>query len=158
MPADETTKLDPSRRALLVGGLAAAGGAAIAVGTARSQTAPDPMAGHDMAAMSADPYAAPMSGMAHGNMTTVGRVDHDANGFDPSAMLTDWDTGTTELLPDGRTLRTFEVSAIDREIEIAPGIFFPAWTFNGRVPGPALRAKEGERLKIIFRNYVFHPG
>ena len=110
-----------------------------------------------MSAMSSDPYAAPMSGMAHGNMTTVGRVDHAANGFDPSTMLTDWDIGTTELLPDGRTLRTFEVAAIDREIEIAPGIFFPAWTYNSRVPGPALRAKEGEKLRIIFRNYGSHP-
>ena len=110
-----------------------------------------------MSAMPTDPYAAPMPGMAHGNMTTVGLVDHERNGFDPTAMLTDWETGRTELLPDGRTLRTFEVDAIDREIEIAPGIFFPAWTFNGRVPGPALRAKEGERLRIIFRNLGSHP-
>ena len=72
-------------------------------------------------------------------------------------MLTDWDTGTTELLPDGRTLRTFEVEAYDKEIEIAPGIFFPAWTYNNRVPGPALRAKEGEKLRIIFRNFGSHP-
>ena len=157
MPADTAPSIDPSRRALLVGGLVAAGGAAIAAGSARSQTAPDPMAGHDMSAMAADPYAAPMSGMAHGNMTTVGQVDHARNGFDPTPMLTDWDTGTTQVLPDGRTLRTFEVDAIDKEIEIAPGIFFPAWTFNGRVPGPALRAKEGEQLRIIFRNNGSHP-
>lgn len=156
MPADQETSVDPSRRALLVGGLVAAGGAAIVAGAARSQNAPDPMAGHDMSAMSSDPYAAPMSGMAHGNMTTVGRVDHAANGFDPSALLTDWETGRTEQLPDGRTLRTFEVEAVDREIEIAPGIVFPAWTFNGRVPGPALRAKEGEKLRIIFRNFGSH--
>jgi manganese oxidase len=120
--------LDPSRRALLVGGLVAAGGAAIAAGSARSQSAADSMAGHDMSTMPADPYAAPMQGMAHGNMTTVGKVDHNRNGFDPTAMLTDWERGATELLPDGRTLRTFEVDAIDKEIEIAPGIFFPAWT------------------------------
>ncbi len=67
------------------------------------------------------------------------------------------ETGRTEQLPDGRTLRTFEVEAVDREIEIAPGIVFPAWTFNGRVPGPALRAKEGEKLRIIFRNFGSHP-
>jgi hypothetical protein len=48
MPADQDTSVDPSRRALLVGGLVAAGGAAIVAGTARSQTAPDPIAGHDM--------------------------------------------------------------------------------------------------------------
>lgn len=149
----------PGRRALLVGGLVAAGGAVALAKGASSQTAPanDAMAGHDMSAMQADPYAAPMPGMAHGNMMTVGRVDHARNGFDPTPMLTDWDTGTTEVMTDGRTLRIFEVEAVDKEIEIAPGIFFPAWTFNGRVPGPALRAKEGERLRIIFRNNGSHP-
>ena len=51
------------------------------------------------------------------------------------------------MLPDGRRLRTFEVTAEDKEIEIAPGVFFPAWTYNGRVPGPSLRAMEGERQR-----------
>ena len=60
-------------------------------------------------------------------------------------------------MPDGRTLRTFEIVAEDKEIEIAPGIIFPAWTYNGRVPGPTLRATEGERLRIVFRNYGSHP-
>ncbi len=156
-PDDTALFVDPQRRALLVGGIAAASGAAMMASGARSQTKPDPTVGHDMSTMMDDPYAAPMPGMAHGNMTTVGLVDHARNGFDPTAMLTDWETGRTEQLSDGRTLRTFEVDAIDKEIEIAPGIFFPAWNFNGRVPGPALRAKEGERLRIIFRNFGSHP-
>ena len=159
MPDDDVSQVNPGRRALLVGGLVAAGGAVVLAKGAASQSVPaaDAMAGHDMSAMQTDPYAAPMPGMAHGDMMTVGRVDYARNGFDPTPMLTDWDTGTTSTLPDGRTLRTFEVSATDKEIEIAPGIFFPAWTFNDRVPGPALRAKEGERLKIIFRNNGSHP-
>lgn len=88
---------------------------------------------------------------------TVGEVDEGRNGFDTAKMLTDWDTGTVSKLPDGRVLRTFEIEAIDKEIEIAPGVMFPAWTYNGRVPGPSLRAVEGERLKIIFRNSGSHP-
>ena len=156
-PGVVTEPVSASRRALLVGGLVAAGGAAVAASRAQSQATPDPMAGHAMPGGAVDPYSAHDSGMAHGNMTMVGQVDHARNGFDPTAMLTDWETGQTEVLPDGRTLRTFEVDAIDVEIEIAPGVFFPAWTFNGRVPGPALRAKEGERLRIIFRNLGSHP-
>ena len=157
MSDDNTLAVNPSRRAMLIGGLVAAGGAAALARGAMSQTAPDAMAGHAMPATQTGPYAAPMAGMAHGDMMTVGLVDHARNGFDPSAMLTDWDTGTTATLPDGRVLRTFEVDAVDKDIEIAPGIFFPAWTFNGRVPGPALRAREGERLRIIFRNLGSHP-
>jgi hypothetical protein len=64
----------------------------------------------------------------HGNMIAVGEVDNAKNGFDPTAMLTDWDTGTVSRLPDGRTLRTYEVVGQDKEIEIIPGVFFPAWT------------------------------
>jgi FtsP/CotA-like multicopper oxidase with cupredoxin domain len=45
----------------------------------------------------------------------------------------------------------------DREIEIAPAIFFPAWTYNGQVPGPTIRATEGDRLRITFRNIGTHP-
>jgi FtsP/CotA-like multicopper oxidase with cupredoxin domain len=93
----------------------------------------------------------------HGGMTTVGDVDSKRNGFDPTAMLTDWETGTVSTLPDGRRLRTYEVNVEDKEIEIAPGIVFAAWTFNGRVPGPTLRATEGDRLRIIFRNFGSHP-
>jgi hypothetical protein len=85
-------------------------------------------------------------------MTTVGEVDNARNGFDPHAMLTDWETGTVSLLPDGRTLREFDIAAVDVEIEIAPGLFFPAWTYNGRVPGPTLRVKEGDRVVIRFAN------
>jgi FtsP/CotA-like multicopper oxidase with cupredoxin domain len=90
-------------------------------------------------------------------MTTVGDVDARRNGFDPTAMLTDWDTGTVSALADGRTLRTYEIAAEEKEIEIAPGLFFPAWTFNGRVPGPTIRATEGDRIRIVFRNFASHP-
>jgi manganese oxidase len=144
-------KLD--RRLLLAGGLMAAGGTAVAASAARGQTS---HTGHEMpAAAAAETQPAHLS--AHGAMMTVGEVDDARNGFDPTKLLSDWYTGTVSMLPDGRTLRTFEVTAEDKEIEIAPGIMFPAWTYNGRVPGPSLRATEGERLRIVFRNQGSHP-
>ena len=96
-------------------------------------------------------------GSSHGAMMTVGDVDETRNGFDTSKMLTEWETGTVSDLPDGRTQHTFVMEAVDKEIEIAPGVMFPAWTYNGKVPGPALRATEGERRKIVFRNYDSQP-
>ena len=92
-----------------------------------------------------------------GRMITVGEVDDAANGFDPLQMLSEWETGTVEVGSDGRPVRAFVINAVDREIEIAPGLKFPAWTYNGRVPGPTLRAQEGERLRILFRNSGSHP-
>jgi FtsP/CotA-like multicopper oxidase with cupredoxin domain len=72
-------------------------------------------------------------------------------------MLTDWDTGEVSQLQDGRTLRSFNVFAVEKEIEIAPGILFPAWTYSGRVPGPTLRVTEGDRVRIRFHNGGSHP-
>lgn len=60
-------------------------------------------------------------------------------------------------LPDGRLLREYEIFAVDRDIEIAPGVWFPAWTYNGEVPGPTIRATEGDRLRVRFLNQGTHP-
>ena len=54
-------------------------------------------------------------------------------------------------------VREWELVAEDREIEVAPGVKYAAWTYNGRVPGPTLRAREGERLRIRFVNGSRHP-
>jgi len=143
-----------SRRGLLWSGVAAAGGSVVAAQAAFGQAPHD--GGH---AQPGSGGAAPPPGYLdmHGAMITVGDVDPARNGFDPAEMLTDWETGSLGEDSDGRMLRTFEVEAIDKEIEIAPGIFFPAWTYNGRVPGPAFRATEGERLRFVFRNLGSHP-
>ena len=86
----------------------------------------------------------------------VGRVDPRANGFDPTAMLRDYDRGVVRR-EGGRTIREFELVAEDKEIEVAPGVKYAAWTYNGRVPGPALRATEGERVRVRFVNGSKHP-
>ena len=87
----------------------------------------------------------------------VGQVDHGRNGFTPLQLATEFDYGEVSTLPDGRTLRQYSIVAVDKEIEIAPGIFFPAWTYNGRIPGPTLRATEGDRVRIAFVNNGTHP-
>jgi FtsP/CotA-like multicopper oxidase with cupredoxin domain len=109
-----------------------------------------------------------MAGMNHGAATTAGHsghagfapggvVDHAANGFDPGLIVRDFDGGEVSVLEDGRTLREWHLIAIDKEIEIAPGVRYAAWTFNGRIPGPTLRCTEGDRLRIRFTNGSAHP-
>jgi manganese oxidase len=93
----------------------------------------------------------------HGSSGVVGSVDHKRNGFDPTDILYEFDTGETSKDREGRTVREYEIFAQDKEIEIAPGLFFPAWTYNGRVPGPTLRCTEGDRLRIKFTNGGAHP-
>ena len=97
------------------------------------------------------------SGGSHGGMGTVGRVDNARNGFDPQTLLYDWDFGEVSTLPNGQTLRQYSIVAVDKEIEVAPGVFFPGWVYNGRVPGPTLRCVEGDRIRIEFFNGSSHP-
>ncbi len=92
-----------------------------------------------------------------GGNRLVGTVDHRRNGFDPHDMLSDWDTGQVSRLADGRRLREFEIVASDMEVEIAPGVNFPAWVYNGRVPGPTIRASQGDLIRIRFTNAGSHP-
>jgi FtsP/CotA-like multicopper oxidase with cupredoxin domain len=115
------------------------------------------------AAPAADAAAPPMNGQGamggmHGGLA-AGRqvVDPAVNGFDPSSVVRDFDEGKTRRLAGGRVLREWELVAYDKEIEIVPGVKVAAWTFNGRVPGPTLRCREGELLRIHFVNDGSHP-
>jgi FtsP/CotA-like multicopper oxidase with cupredoxin domain len=54
-------------------------------------------------------------------------------------------------------VRDYTLVAHDRDIEIAPGIMFPAWTYNSSVPGPVIRATEGDLLRVHFVNAGSHP-
>ena len=54
-------------------------------------------------------------------------------------------------------IRRYQVTALDREIEVARGVKFAAWTFNGTVPGPVIRATEDDILRVDFKNDGAHP-
>jgi FtsP/CotA-like multicopper oxidase with cupredoxin domain len=96
-------------------------------------------------------------GAAHAGFAGSGVVDPAVNGFDPSKLLRDFDWGKTRRLPSGRVLREWELIAEDKEVQIAPGVTYDGWVYNGRIPGPTLRAREGELLRIRFLNASAHP-
>ncbi len=93
----------------------------------------------------------------HTHNQTVGEVDHARNGFDPDALLTEFDYGKIGAYAGGRTLREWTLVAEERQIEVAPGVIFDGWSYNGRVPGPTLRCTVGDRLRITFINGTSHP-
>jgi FtsP/CotA-like multicopper oxidase with cupredoxin domain len=113
------------------------------------------------AAAAAGAPAAPSAGrppVVHGHdLGMVGEIDLKRAGVDPMRHLTQFDWGKATRLPNGRTLREYQLVATDREIEIAPGVVFPAWTYNAQVPGPTLRAREGDRIRVKFINAGSHP-
>lgn len=150
-----------SRRSLLQAtGLSSLGAAALGLVSVNRARAADEgnQASH---AASSSTY-----GHASHSMITVGRVSTDV--FNPSTFLRTWNFSDLPPdqrakyyretpRPDGSLLREYELFAVDREIEIAPGLFFPAWTYNGQVPGPTIRVTEGDRVRITFVNQGSHP-
>ena len=54
-------------------------------------------------------------------------------------------------------VRRYSLVALDREIEVAKGVTFPAWTYNGTVPGPVIRATQDDILEVEFSNAGAHP-
>jgi hypothetical protein len=141
-----------SRRAVL-GGAGTLGAAALGAGSAGANGDHDGEAGH--------------GGERHG---TFGSVEEYGDGFDPHAFLRTFNTGfggqddvAQEVLEeDGERVRSFELYAVDDELEIAPGVTFPVWAFQGQVPGPTLRVTEGDLVRVTFTNgsshaHTIHP-
>src|SRR5688572_28914370 len=154
-----------SRRDFLkVGGLAVLGTAGATALTQNNQNRP----------VAEDPNTVHLSHTMqqqgdHGDLPgTVGEVDHEKNGFNPTDLLTDFDHGEVSALANGQTLREYNIVSLNKNIEVLPGIEFPAWTYNGRLPGPTIRATEDDRIRIHFSNgsnyphsihfHGFHPG
>ncbi|HVF52489.1 MAG TPA: multicopper oxidase domain-containing protein [Actinomycetota bacterium] len=148
------------RRFLKRFGAAGAAGAALAgartLGDGKPQIAipPVPRGGAVLAA--AESHTHEGHG-GHGGLGPVGTVDHARNGFSPHEILTDFDGGEVSRDIKGQTVREYDIVVTTKDIEIAPGLFFPAWTYNGRVPGPTIRATEGDRIRINFTNTTPHP-
>ncbi|WP_229725681.1 multicopper oxidase family protein [Calditerricola satsumensis] len=58
---------------------------------------------------------------------------------------------TDEIRPTGK-VRVFRLEAKPARWEVVSGVTTDAYTFNGTVPGPTLRATEGDTLRVIVKN------
>lgn len=115
-------------------------------------------------------------GMEASHLGTVGEVNF--SDFDPSVYLTSWNYNhlasperekfyRESKQNDGTTLREYTIYAQDKNVEVAPGVFYAAWAYNGQVPGPTMRATAGDTIRITFINtgtrahtahfHGFHP-
>jgi len=53
---------------------------------------------------------------------------------------------------EGSTVH-IELTAQVTDIEISRGVTYNAWTFNGTVPGPVLRVKQGDIINMTLKNH-----
>ncbi|MEO8541741.1 MAG: copper-containing nitrite reductase [bacterium] len=54
--------------------------------------------------------------------------------------------------PFGRHTVVVNLTAVEQTVEIAPGVSYETWTFNGTVPGPILRARVGDTVEVHLKN------
>jgi FtsP/CotA-like multicopper oxidase with cupredoxin domain len=79
----------------------------------------------------------------------------------PAGQPPGWAEGLT--LPEARDLspdpRVVEVTIVARVagVTLRPGTSTDAWTYNGGVPGPLIRAHQGDRLLVHFINQLPEP-
>jgi len=149
-----------SRRDLLKLGLAAGAVTALAAThpiVIQASDGPGNPHGHeDPAATAGKAEHSAMQMSGHGDFSgTVGDVD--LSKFDPDEFLTTFDWGKESTDANGNTVREWDVVSTEMEIEIAPGIFFPGWTYNNQVPGTTFRCREGDLLRFHFTNLSTHP-
>lgn len=72
--------------------------------------------------------------------------------FDPDEFLRNFEYGRISQ-ENGKTVREYTIIARDDLIqEISPGVFYNVWTYNGTVPGPTIRATEGDIIRVHFIN------
>ena len=102
-----------------------------------------------------------LTGLAAVGVTILG--GYAAVGIDETEDIQRIDFGVTrtatepvflaELQPasDAR-IKEFRIPITHETIEIAPGVEYEGWTFGGTVPGPTIRVREGDRVRILLVN------
>ncbi|HET7584557.1 MAG TPA: multicopper oxidase domain-containing protein [Gemmatimonadaceae bacterium] len=49
-------------------------------------------------------------------------------------------------------VKEFRIPIVDATVQIAPGVMYTGWTFGGTVPGPAMRVRVGDRVRVTVVN------
>lgn len=153
-PADEGAARRYSRRDILrrVG---FSGAAVIAGGIFAHELIPHTHA-------SADPHdSRQRGGIIQGSASAEGPASGlYGHGIGPPPGLTERQVMAATVPPpfDGRqgVTREFEFPVTQRQIEVGEGVIVDAWTYAEQVPGPVIRATEGDTLRIRMRNRTSH--
>ena len=89
----------------------------------------------------------------------VAAASQVTGGMTPMEFLEKWYEGQINAAGE----REFRLDALPQTIEVAKGVQYPAWTFAGpppwgpTAPGPTLRCREGDKVRIKFHNGDRHP-
>src|SRR5580765_1708409 len=49
-------------------------------------------------------------------------------------------------------VKVFDLTAAEIQWEVEPGKRVKAWAYNGQVPGPQIRVRQGDRVRVVLKN------
>ena len=55
-------------------------------------------------------------------------------------------------VPEGSRVHDVRLDVAVRNVAVAPGLRYDAWTFGGELPGPVLHVREGDRIRFTMAN------
>lgn len=90
-----------------------------------------------------------MSGMDHSTMDHSSMNQPSTAAAGASAAIT--------VKPTTIRQTEFTLTAQASNLEVEPGVKLPVWTFNNSVPGPEIRVKQGDKVKITLKNELPEP-
>ena len=87
-------------------------------------------------------------------------------GRSPSEAIVDFGTAVTPTTPTYQaalspasraSVKEFRIPILDATVEVAQGVTYRGWTFGGTVPGPVVRVREGDLVRIRLVNKASMP-
>lgn len=96
----------------------------------------------------------------------VNAVKDSMEGMDHSTMNSNTPTTTNTIDKNSIKLtsatpvingKEFTITAQESNLEVTPGQVLPVWTFNNSVPGPQIRVKVGDIVKVNLKNELKEP-
>ena len=128
---------------------------AVAVGALAACGRDDTQVASAAAVPAHDPHAAPAAPVAAA-ASTESRADqmdrmHEA-GIKSFPAKTEGKGGQPLAPRMDRGVKVYELTATEMRWEVAPGQTVPAMAFNNQVPGPEIRVREGDRVRVVLTN------
>jgi FtsP/CotA-like multicopper oxidase with cupredoxin domain len=92
-------------------------------------------------------------------LTLAGAMRADTASAAPASVASSLDSQLASVRDENPDPHIVEVHLTARiaNVEFAPGESIDAWTYNGVLPGPLIRARVGDRLIVHFRNELPRP-
>jgi FtsP/CotA-like multicopper oxidase with cupredoxin domain len=131
--------------------------------------------GHDALGMKATVTASADAAAAASGTSTDGSTDTataPSAGMSAADMASMHEQGVKDFLAGNQTdtvggrvleptidhgVKVFSLTIEQVQWEVSKGVFKPAMAFNGTVPGPEIRVRQGDRVRFVFRNLMDQP-